>query len=345
LAGLAVKLASFPDVLSPGTPLLQLRNVTKTYQLRSVLWDRLRRRRETLAAVGGVSLSVGVGDIVGVVGESGSGKSTLGKIVVRLIRPTEGAVLYRGVDVSAQDGRALLPYRRRVQMIFQDTHSSLNPRKRVGRLLAEALAANGMPRDGRRAETARLLRLVGLDQVIQTRYPHELSGGQRQRVGIARSLCMGPELLVADEPVSALDVSLQGQIINLLTRLRTELGLTMIFISHDLAVVGRICTRIVVMYAGRIVEIGRPEDLMAVPAHPYTRALIDAVPKGLDGRGHRRKPLAGAPPAPGETVTGCQFRSRCPEAMAICASQMPDTVRLSPDHDVVCHLAVGGERA
>jgi oligopeptide/dipeptide ABC transporter ATP-binding protein len=337
-------LRPFPDVLPPGTPLLRLRDVTKTYHLRSAFWDRLRRRRATLAAVGGVSLAVNAGDILGVVGESGSGKSTLGKIVVRLIPPTEGAVLYRGVDVSVQEGRALLPYRHRVQMIFQDTHSSLNPRKRVGRLLVEALAANGTPRNNRRAEAARLLRLVGLDQVIETRYPHELSGGQRQRVGIARSLCMQPELLVADEPVSALDVSLQGQIINLLTRLRAELGLTMIFISHDLAVVGRICTRIAVMYAGRIVEIGRPEDLMQAPVHPYTRALIEAVPKGLEGRAHRRKPLAGAPPEPGETLTGCPFRTRCPDAMAICASLLPDTVRLARDHEVVCHLATTGER-
>ena len=342
LACNAVTVSAFQEVLPPGTPLLQLRDVTKTYHLRSGLWDRMRRRRATLSAVGGVSLAVGAGDILGIVGESGSGKSTLGKIVVRLVQPTDGEVLYRGVDVSAQDGRALLLYRHRVQMIFQDTNSSLNPRKRVGRLLAEALAANGLRRGGRRAEAARLLRLVGLEPVIATRYPHELSGGQRQRVGIARSLCMRPELLVADEPVSALDVSLQGQIINLLTRLRAELGLTMIFISHDLAVVGRICTRIAVMYAGRIVEIGSPEDLMAAPVHPYTRALIDAVPKGLDGRGQRRKPLAGAPPVPGEAVTGCPFRTRCPDAMAICASRMPETVRLSTDHDVVCYLATKG---
>jgi oligopeptide/dipeptide ABC transporter ATP-binding protein len=338
-------LSAFPEVLPPGMPLLQLRDVAKNYHLRSGLWDRMRKRRPTLAAVGGVTLAVCAGDILGIVGESGSGKSTLGKIVVRLIRPTEGAVLYRGVDVSVQEGRELLPYRHRVQMIFQDTNSSLNPRKRVRRLVSEALAANGLPRVGRRAEVVRLLRLVGLDQGIEARYPHELSGGQRQRVGIARSLCMQPELLVADEPVSALDVSLQGQIINLMTRLRAELGLTMIFISHDLAVVGRISTRIAVMYAGRIVEIGRPKDLMAAPVHPYTRALIDAVPKGLDGRGHRRKPLMGAPPAAGEIVIGCPFRSRCPEAMAICASRKPETVRLSSDHEVACHLATKGDCA
>ena len=333
--------ADFPQVLTPGARLLELREVTKTYQLRTTLWDRLRRRRSPLAAVAGVTLAIDAGDILGVVGESGSGKSTLGKIVVRLIRPSLGEVRYRGVDVSALEGRALLPYRHRVQMIFQDTQSSLNPRKRVERLLGEALAAGGMPRAARKQEVARLLRLVGLDRIIGRRYPHELSGGQRQRVGIARSLGMNPELLVADEPVSALDVSLQGQIINLLTRLRSELGLTMIFISHDLAVVGRICTRIAVMYAGRVVESGRSEDLMSAPAHPYTRALIDAVPKGLDGRG--RKPLGGAPPAAGEAVSGCPFRSRCPDAMAVCAARMPAPIRIAPDHDVVCHLAAQGE--
>jgi oligopeptide/dipeptide ABC transporter ATP-binding protein len=328
--------------LSADVPLLELRDIEKSFFLRSALWDRLRRPRQRLAAVGGVSLAVSAGETIGVVGESGSGKSTLGKIIVRLIEPTAGTVIYRGVDVSARTGRSLLAYRRRVQMIFQDTHSSLNPRKRVSRMLAESLAARGVRADARPEEAIRLLHLVGLDPSIATRYPHELSGGQRQRVGIARSLGMTPELLVADEPVSALDVSLQGQIINLLTRLRVELGLTLIFISHDLAVVGRISTRVAVMYAGRIVEIGRPEDLMAAPVHPYTRALIDAVPKGLSGRAHRRKPLMGAPPAPGETIAGCPFRSRCLYAMPVCASRIPDTVSVSHDHHVDCHLAASG---
>ena len=277
-------------------PLLELRELHKTYPLRTTLLDRIRRHRPEIAAVAGVSLTVGRREILGVVGESGSGKSTLGKMIVRLVRPSSGAVLFQGVDAAAQEGRALLPYRRRVQMIFQNTSSSLNPRKRVGRMLEEALAAAGMPHDGWRAEADRLLDLVGLDPSISARYPHELSGGQRQRIGIARALCMRPELLVADEPVSALDVSLQGQIINLLVRLRDELGVAMVFISHDLAVVGRICDRVAVMNAGRIVEIGPPHVLITAPGHPYTRALIEAVPKGLAGRARRRAAGGNAPP-------------------------------------------------
>jgi peptide/nickel transport system ATP-binding protein len=335
----------FTEHLPPGTPLLEVRDVRKTYRLRPTLADRLRGRRPVVTAVGGVSIAVNAGEILGVVGESGSGKSTLGKIIVRLVQPTSGSVIFRGVDVSAREGSALLPYRRRVQMIFQDTHSSLNPRKRVCTMLTEALAASGMARGLRTGEAERLLRIVGLDPSIAARYPHELSGGQRQRVGIARSLCMTPELLVADEPVSALDVSLQGQIINLLLRLQAELSLAMVFVSHDLAVVGRICTRVAVMYAGRIVETGRTEELLSTPVHPYTRSLIEAVPKGLAGRDRRRRPLEGAPPAAFEALAGCAFRGRCPQAMPVCATVVPDTVRLSDGHNVACHLVTTGEPA
>lgn len=335
-----MNLGVFTDGPLPANkPLLELRGIEKTFRLRSPVWDRLWHRRPRLAALGDLSLQINAGEILGLVGESGSGKSTLGKIIVRLIEPTMGSVIYRGVDVSIRTGRSLLPYRRRVQMIFQDTHSSLNPRKRVGRILTETLAAYGVRRAARHEQAIRLLQLVGLDPSIQLRYPHELSGGQRQRVGIARSLGMKPELLVADEPVSALDVSLQGQIINLLMRLRAELGLTMIFISHDLAVVRRICSRVAVMYAGKIVEIGSPDELMTAPAHPYTQALIEAVPKGLDGRGHSRRPLKGAPPEPDEIISGCPFRRRCVHAMEVCASRVPQTVNVSPRHFVDCHLA------
>jgi len=266
------------------TSLLELRGIGKQFSQRGTLWERLRRRQLETMAVRDVSLGVAPGEILGIVGESGSGKSTLGRIIVRLLEPSAGRVLYRGEDVTARRGAALRPYRRQVQMIFQDTHASLNPRKRVGRMLREALAARDVARRTREPEALHMLDLVGLDSALAARYPHELSGGQRQRVVIARALCMKPELLVADEPVSALDVSLQGQIINLLVRLRDELGLTLVFISHDLAVVRRICHRIAVMRAGEIVESGTPDVLIAKPQHPYTRQLIAAVPKGLAGR-------------------------------------------------------------
>jgi oligopeptide transport system ATP-binding protein len=323
---------------APGaSPLLELVDIEKLYRLPAGLWARVRGRAPMIAALGGVRLAVQPGEILGLVGESGSGKSTLSRIIVRLSSPSAGRLLYRGADLTRVEGRALLPYRRRVQMIFQDSHSSLNPRKSVNRILSEALAAGGTTRNERPRELLRLLRLVGLGEFVLARYPHELSGGQRQRIGIARSLAMNPELLVADEPVSSLDVSLQGQIINLLTELSARLGLTLIFISHDLAVVHRISTRIAVMYAGRIVEIGRPAELMAEPAHPYTAALILAVPKGIEGRGRRHPPLAGALDLAGD-LTGCPFRARCVHAMPVCTARYPDTTNLSADHSVACHL-------
>ena len=275
------------------TCLLELIGICKQFSQRGTLWERLRRRQLETMAVRDVSLGVAPGEILGIVGESGSGKSTLGRIIVRLLEPSAGRVLYRGEDVTARRGAALRPYRRQVQMIFQDTHASLNPRKRVGRMLREALAARDVARRAREPEALHMLDLVGLDSALAARYPHELSGGQRQRVVIARALCMKPELLVADEPVSALDVSLQGQIINLLVRLRDELGLTLVFISHDLAVVRRICHRVAVMRAGEIVEIGAPDVLITKPQHPYTRQLIAAMPKGLAGRaGPAARPIS-----------------------------------------------------
>jgi ABC-type glutathione transport system ATPase component len=265
-------------------PLLALAGVSKAYCLRGNVIARLLGKSQQLHALRDVSLDIFKGEIVGIVGESGSGKSTLGRIIVRLLQPTGGTLTYAGVAVPPPGSRALRDFRRSVQMIFQDTGSALNPRKRIRRLLHEAFQAAGVPR-GERAERARgLLARTGLPESILDRYPHALSGGQRQRVNIARALAMQPKLLVADEPVSALDVSLQGQIINLLTGLGRESGLTLILISHDLAVVRRVCTRVVVMQAGQIVEIGAPAELMADPRHPYTRKLIDAVPKGLAGR-------------------------------------------------------------
>ena len=321
------------------TPLLELAGIRKTYRLRTGLMARLLRRQPEFDALRDITLSVSSGEILGLVGESGSGKTTLGKVIARLVPPTAGRIVYRGEEVRALEGRALLPYRRRVQMIFQDSYSSLNPRKRIGRILGEALAAREVVRTQRGRETERLLGLVGLGTFILGRYPHELSGGQRQRVSIARSLAMQPELLIADEPVSSLDVSLQGQIINLLSELCRTLGLTLVFISHDLAVVKRICSRIMVIYAGQIVECGPPDTLMNAPAHPYTQALIDAVPKGLEGRNRRREGGEAALSASDAKPSGCPFLSRCPRALPVCHSSFPETIRVASDHTVACHAA------
>jgi len=328
-----------------GEPLLEVRDVAKRFVLEHGLFARLSGRQRNLVALDGVSLSVAAGEVLGLVGESGSGKSTLGQAIVRLADVSAGTVRYRGQDVTQLAGATLKPFRRRVQMVFQDTHSSLNPRKTVRRTLEEALALRGLARTERPARAARLLGLVGLGGFALPRYPHELSGGQRQRVAIARALAMEPELLLADEPVSALDVSLQAQIINLLMRLREELGLTLLFISHDLALVNHIASRVAVMYAGRIVEIGRPEEVLRQPAHPYTRALIAAIPQGVEGRALKREPIPGNPPDPAALPPGCRFAGRCPQAMAVCAERYPAEVELAPGHRAACHLLTRKEAA
>ena len=273
------------------SPILELRRVRKEYALRQGMLARLRGGAKSFAAVDGVSFAVPRGSIFGLVGESGSGKSTLAQIIVRLIEPTSGTVLFRGQDVSGLDGKARQRFRQGVQMVFQDTGSSLNPRKRVRRVLGEALAARGINRAAAAAETARLMDRVGLDTPMLGRFPHELSGGQRQRVGIARALAMAPDLLVADEPVSALDVSLQGQIINLLQEINASLGVSIVLISHDLAVVARVCSALGVMNKGLMVESGPPSRVLVAPQHAYTRTLLAAVPQGLTGRLKDRTPL------------------------------------------------------
>jgi peptide/nickel transport system ATP-binding protein len=268
-------------------PILSLRGVSKSFPQGGLL-DRLLGRDERLVALDDVSLDVMRGDVVGIVGESGSGKSTLASLAVGLVRPSAGEVLLDGASMSELMRDHAGPWRRRAQMVFQDSSSALNPRKSVDRCLSETLALRGVPKTQRESEIAELLTLVGLGPEIGPRLPHELSGGQRQRIGLARALAMKPEVLIADEPVSALDVSLQAQVINLLSRLTRELGLTLLFISHDLALVRTLCSRIVVMRKGAIVEQGACLDVLDRPQHPYTRLLISAVPKGLAGR---RMPL------------------------------------------------------
>jgi len=270
------------------SPLCELRDIHKEYVLRRSLLDRFTRAERRVAAVDGVSLAISHGRILGLVGESGSGKSTLGQILVRLIEPTSGQVLYRGADVADFAAAERRRFRHRVQMVFQDTNSSLNPRKRIRRVLSEAVRARAVNHREEAAsirdESGQLMNQVGLDAALLGRFPHELSGGQRQRIGIARALAMKPELLVADEPVSSLDVSMQGQIINLLRDLNEQLGLTIVLISHDLAIVARICAEIAVMKDGKIVEAGPARQVLAFPTHPYTRTLLASIPRGLQGR-------------------------------------------------------------
>ena len=266
--------------------LLSLQGVTKSYP-RGGFLDRMLARATPFVALDNVSLDIHRGDVVGIVGESGSGKSTLASLAVGLIAPTAGHILLDGADLTELMRDHAGPWRRRVQMAFQDSSSALNPRKTVELCLTETLALRGVARDARRAEAHGLLALVGLGVELAPRLPHELSGGQRQRVGLARALAMQPDILFADEPVSALDVSLQAQVVNLLARLTRELGLTLVFISHDLALVRTLCSRLIVMRNGAIVEQGACRDVLDNPQHAYTRLLISAVPKGLAGRKDR----------------------------------------------------------
>jgi peptide/nickel transport system ATP-binding protein len=293
-------------------------------------------------ALNGVSLEVDDGETLGIVGESGCGKSTLARLLVRLEDPTSGTVELDGVDLTALRGRALREQRRRIQMLFQDPYSSLNPRQRVGRALGEVLAVHRLGGDarGRERRVAELLDLVGLGTQLANRYPHELSGGQRQRVGIARALAVEPKILLLDEPVSALDVSVRAEIMNLLVNLRRELALGYVFISHDVAMVRHISDRVAVMYLGRVVELGAWKPVLDAPEHPYTSALCGAVPvpdpalaEGI------RATVVGEVPDPVNPPAGCPFHPRCPLAEEVCLHTDPPLLDLRPGHAVACHVA------
>ncbi len=291
-----------------------------------------------LRAVDGVTFSVERGESVGLVGESGCGKSTLGKAILRLAPVTSGSVRFDGVDLAGLTDRALAPFRRRMQMIFQDPFGSLNPRHQVGDILAAPLAVHAVgDRSDRRARVARMIEAVGLPADAAGRYPHEFSGGQRQRIGIARALILQPELVICDEPVSALDLSIQAQILNLMVRLKDEFGLSYLFISHDLSVVRFFADRVLVMYLGRIVESAPVEALWRRPLHPYTQALIAAVPD--PARRRHAAPLSGDLPSPQDVPSGCRFNPRCPFATERCRSEVPLPRTLAPGHDVACHHA------
>jgi oligopeptide/dipeptide ABC transporter ATP-binding protein len=327
--------------MSLPAPLLELTGVRKEFELRQGLLRRLLGTVPRVLAVDDVDLTISHGEVLGLVGESGSGKSTLAQLIVRLLPVTRGTIRYRGEEVTHRARGDLWHFRERVQIIFQDTHSSLNPRKTVGHALADPLRLRGVPRGERPSRAAALLAQVGLTPSFLVRYPHELSGGQCQRIGIARALAMSPEFLIADEPVSSLDVSLQAQILNLLVRLREELRLTLLFVSHDLAVVDHLCSRLAVMYAGRLVEVGLTAEVLRAPAHPYTQALLAATPAGLRGRGRRPATLGGDPPDPARLPSGCRFAPRCPQAMPVCVQVAPPRRALSPTRVVECHLFEG----
>ncbi len=321
-------------------PLLEVRNLVKHFPVGGGLFGG---PRGIVRAVDGVSFSLERGETLGLVGESGCGKTTTGRCILQLERPTSGQVIFEGRDLTMLDDAALRPLRRRIQVIFQDPYSSLNPRMTVGQIIAEPLAVHGIvPDPARRAERVRdLLVRVGLLPQHAERYPHQLSGGQRQRVGIARALAMEPSLIICDEPVSALDVSIQAQIINLLEDLQAELGLTYLFIAHDLSVVRHISDRVAVMYLGKIVEITDRKSLYDAPRHPYTKALLAAVPipdPELEAR-RQRVVLGGEVPSPLRPPPGCVFHPRCPIAVERCAAEVPELREVRPGHRAACLLA------
>jgi oligopeptide/dipeptide ABC transporter ATP-binding protein len=329
-------------------PLVSVRNLSRTFDVSKPWLNRVLEREEKrlLRAVQDVSFSIAARETFALVGESGSGKSTVANMVVGLLTPSNGSVVIDGVDIAKPaDAQKLKDLRRRIQMIFQSPYASLNPRWRVDRIIAEPIRAFGLMKDNREieAEVGRLLRTVGLDPADGTKYPHEFSGGQRQRIAIARALSSRPEFIVCDEPTSALDVSVQAQILNLMRDLQDEFGLTYLFISHNLAVVRHMATRIGVMYLGRLVEVAPARQMFANPRHPYTRMLLDAVPD-LEMSGRARKPVDGEIPNPITPPPGCPFNPRCPLANGRCRTEMPAPIT-DAFGTVACHAVAEGRLA
>jgi oligopeptide/dipeptide ABC transporter ATP-binding protein len=322
------------------TALLEVEGLVKHYPVGGGLVARLLRQpSRAVQALNGVSITVAAGETLGLIGESGCGKSTLGRAILRLHEPDAGRVRFGGADITALDPAALKAMRRRMQIIFQNPYASLNPRKTVEQILALPLRLHGIADGGELRERVRaMLEYVGLRAAHAERYPHQFSGGQRQRIGIARALILNPEFVVCDEPVSALDVSIQAQIIDLLARLKRELGLTYLFISHDIAVIGYVSDRVAVMYLGEIVESGPARAVLARPHHPYTRALISAVPRhDQAGAAAERVHLTGDLPSPMNPPSGCRFHTRCPFATDRCRVDAPLPRQLGEDRMVACH--------
>ena len=321
--------------------LVRVENLKKHFPIRRGIL--FQRQVGAVQAVDDVSFDIRRGETMGLVGESGCGKSTTGRTMLLLYPPTAGRTLFRGQDIFKLKGRDLLAVRRKAQMIFQDPYASLNPRWTVNAIVGEPLGVHGLVK-GRHAQTERvqeLLKLVGLNPMYVNRYPHEFSGGQRQRIGVARALASDPEFIICDEPISALDVSIQAQVVNLLEDLQDKLGLTYLFIAHDLSMVRHICDRVAVMYLGKIVELAQKDELYTHPLHPYTQALLSAVPVP-DPKAERKRQriiLTGDVPSPVNPPSGCRFHTRCPIAQSICSEQEPQWRELTSGHWVACHLA------
>jgi peptide/nickel transport system ATP-binding protein/oligopeptide transport system ATP-binding protein len=325
-------------------PLVSIRDLRKDFPVRGGV---LQRAVASVRAVSSVDLEINRGETMGLVGESGCGKTTLGRMLVRLLEPTSGVIEFDGTDIAHLKGASLKPFRRRVQMIFQDPFSSLDPRAPVGNSIAEGLRIHGIgDQDEQRARVGRMLELVGLKSSHSSRYPHEFSGGQRQRIGIARALILEPDFVVADEPVSALDVSVQAQVLNLLKELQSEMNLTLVFIAHNLAVVEHISDRVAVMYLGRVVEVTDRESLYRNPLHPYTEALLSAIPVADPDRPRDRQILQGEIPSPLNPPAGCHFHPRCPIAKSgLCDIDAPPLLEAGSGHFAACHVRVGSGRA
>lgn len=322
-------MSSNGNAITAGAPLVSIRGLVKHFPVEG--------SDDVVRAVDGVTFDIRSGETLGLVGESGCGKSTVGRCLLRLIEPTAGEVRFLGNDVLSLGKKELRQARREMQIIFQDPYASLNPRMKIGDIVGEPLVIHGLGnKSERRERVAGLLKRVGLNSDYMTRYAHEFSGGQRQRIGVARTLALNPKLIVADEPVSALDVSVQAQVVNLLQELQEEFKLTYLFISHGLAVVEHISTRVAVMYLGRIVEIATAVDLYAQPLHPYTQALLSAIPIPDPKEKRQRIILEGDVPTPINPPSGCRFRTRCPIAIEDCARIDPELREVAPSHQVAC---------
>lgn len=316
--------------------LLEIRNLVKHYPVKRGVFSR---SSGTLKAVDDVSFSVEPGETFGLVGESGCGKTTLARCILRLIEPTSGEILFSGQNILHFHNKEMRLMRRQMQMIFQDPYGSLNPRMKAATIIEEPLVIHNIGDKNQRAEeVVELMKMVGLDPAYRKRYPHEFSGGQRQRIGIARALALRPQLIVADEPVSALDVSVQGQIINLLKQLQEKLKLTFVFIAHDLSIVQHFSDRIAVMYLGKIVELASSLVLFQQPLHPYTRVLLNSVPVPEPRLRKKKEPLQGEVPSAVETPPGCSFHPRCPIAVDRCKIDVPPLREIAPGHWAACHL-------